>query len=128
MVSRPRKARFYLDENVPQQLGAFLKERGHAVVYCPPHLVSKMDVLHLSEATKLEAVLLTIDKEFKTHNFPTQRIKQSPGVVILSTSAPTPKQYQRIVHKLLKYLTRHSITGRLCLASIAGVTSVPLAE
>ena len=128
MSPRPPKPLFYLDENVPAYVGAFLKSLGHSVAFPPVSQRGKIDVLQLMYATKIGAILLTRDKDFFNKRFPPLRIQESPGVVVFRTSDPTEKQYQRLVRKLLRYLGKNRISGRLCIASVKGIKVIRVQE
>jgi predicted nuclease of predicted toxin-antitoxin system len=97
---------------------------GHSVEFPPASQLGKIDVLQLIYATKIDAILLTRDKDFSNKRFPPLRIQESPGVVVFRTSDPTDKQYERLVKKLLRHLRRHNIHGRLCIASVGGIQVV----
>lgn len=116
------KSTFYCDENFPVHAGEFLKSRGYSVKYAYSKQKRGLtDVQQLTEATKCKSVLLTTDKDFESVNFPARRVRESCGIVIFHTDDPSPIQYQRIINKLIKELSRHQIEGKLVRASIDSI-------
>lgn len=117
MSPRRSKPKFYLDENFPAQIGKFLQLKGYSIQYPQLKYRGIDDVPQLQQASKLKAVFLTTDKDFRKPDFPARRIKESAGVVIFRTDDPK-KQYKRMAAKLLKVLEKNRFDGKLCEISI----------
>ncbi len=119
---RPRsKSAFYFDENIPLHLARFLRSNGCNVETAHPNRLGLADVVQLGYATKQKRVFLTFDADPKHQQFPPRRILESEGVIIISTDDQSGPHYQELLLKLLKFLERNSVVGKLCLVSDAGV-------
>lgn len=73
--------RFLLDENIPAELGALLRERGHDVIGVPAALRGADDAEVLNLAVREARILVTLDRDFGELVFLHQ--KPAPPAVVL---------------------------------------------
>lgn len=126
---RPRsKPAFFFDENIPLHLSGFLRSNGCNVETAHPNRLGLDDVVQLRYATKHQRIFLTFDADPKHHQFPARRILESEGVIIVSTDDQAASHYQHLFLKLLKFLEKSSVTGKLCFVSDAGVRTRSIVE
>ncbi|MCL5407526.1 MAG: DUF5615 family PIN-like protein [Patescibacteria group bacterium] len=120
MTTYPHKFKFYLDENFPVPAGKFLKSRGQTVVEGLKILKKPglTDQKHLETCIKEEAILLAFDRDFIIDSKYQEMIRKSYGVILIEATDTKPKTAQRILVKVLKKLTKNSIKGKICCASI----------
>lgn len=120
MAPRPRKYTFYLDENFPIPAGKFLRTLGHTVYEGLKVLgkAGKPDYQHLKASTKMGAILLSFDRDFVINLDLKEKIQRSPGVILVEATDTRPQTAKRVLYKVLKVITRRSIEGKICRASI----------
>ena len=78
--------RFLLDENVPRSLARSLLERGHDALPIPKGLRGSADAKVLAHAARSGRILVTLDTDFGTLVFLSQR-RLPPAVVLLGLPA-----------------------------------------
>lgn len=120
MTTYPPKFKFYLDENFPVPAGKFLKSRGHTVVEGLKILKKPglTDQKHLEACVKEKAILLAFDRDFRIDSKYREMIRKSQGVILIEATNTKPETAQKILVKVLKKLTKNSIKGKICCASI----------
>lgn len=80
--------RFFLDENFPRGGMGWLHSLGHEAIHALEHLPQgSPDALLLEQAYRLQAVLLTTDKDF-FHTVSVGAEKHS-GVIVIALNSPT---------------------------------------
>lgn len=120
MIALRHKFKFYLDENFPVPTGKFLRTLGHTI-FEGLKIVKKSglsDSRHIKDATKLEAILVSCDRDFWVDPKHRGKIAKSCGVVLISATDTKPKTSEKIMLKLLKVLTKNQIAGKICCVSV----------
>gem|GEM_PF-4991909 len=117
MSPRPPKFTFYLDENFPVAAGKFFRSVGHRTIDGRRHGASRSDFYHIDRATKLGAVLVSLDRDFLVNNDLRQRAFGSAGVLYIETTSTSLLQLGRLLRKVLTAATANSFRGKLCVVS-----------
>jgi predicted nuclease of predicted toxin-antitoxin system len=130
LVSRPRKFKFYLDENLPVPAGNFLRSLGHNVIEGLKILKREgaTDLKHLKESTKQDAILLAYDRDFKVDSKYQEMIRKSPGVILVEATNTKTDTTKNILIKILKSLTINQIKGKVLCASNDKLTYIDPAK
>lgn len=120
MTSHPPKFKFYLDENFPVPAGKFLRSLGHNVIEGVKVLKKPglSDEKHLKESIRQDAILIAFDRDFIINPNLKEMAKKSVGVILIEATDTKPETAQRILRKILKILTKNTIKGKICCASI----------
>lgn len=128
MTSYPPKFKFYLDENFPVPAGKFLKSLGHNVVEGLKILGKPglSDQRHLLASTREGAILLAFDRDFIVDEKYREMVKKSNGIILVEATDTKPETARRILKKVLKSLTKNSIKGKICRASVNKINFVDL--
>lgn len=92
MAARDGQLRFFLDQNVPDSIGAFLQRRGHSVYRLRHHIPDDSpDPVVGMTALKAGRILVSCDKDFNGQRFQQDRFAQlsriglsGPGPTLLS--------------------------------------------
>jgi hypothetical protein len=68
------RLRFFLDNNVPDSIGRYLQGRGHSVLRQRFHIpANSPDPVVAMTAMQAEAILVTLDRDFKAQRFQQDR-------------------------------------------------------
>lgn len=83
------KLRFFLDNNVPDSIGKYLKRRKHSVLFQRDHIaVDSADPIVGMTALKAERILISWDKDFNSQKFQQDRFARLSRIA-LSGDGPT---------------------------------------
>ena len=124
MSPRARKHNFYLDENFPIYGDHFLRSKGHKV-FCAISVNKKLglsDEFHVKRSFKLKSVLLTLDKDFKTRDSLRVLATKSYGVIVISINLPNQRDIERILSRMLDFLSKNQMNHRLCVINQENIT------
>ncbi len=117
--------RFYADADVPAQVVAYLRQRGHkCITAAEMGFERRDDAFHYAYAKRQRRILLTLDKDFlNLRKYPLQR---HPGIIVVEPGVlGGPKAIQEILRRLFQHLryARDFRESRV-LASLEGFTRV----
>ena len=90
------------DENIDEQIIETLRKNGHNVLYVGEMSPSISDKVVLSKANKMNALLLTADKDFGELVFRQHLI--SKGVILIRLAGMTPNKKAR---QILSIINKH---------------------
>ncbi len=90
------------DENIDEQIIETLRKNGHNVLYVGEMSPSISDKVVLSKANKMNALLLTADKDFGELVFRQHLI--SKGVILMRLAGMTPNKKAR---QILSIINKH---------------------
>jgi hypothetical protein len=76
------------------------------------------DYKHLEESTKQRAILIGFDRDFIINSDLKEKARTSFGVVLIESSTANADVIRRILEKVLKFISKNSIRGRICRASV----------
>ena len=127
-MSRPKKFKFYLDENFPSPVGWYLSSLGHAVSYANK-LAGKegdSDYNYIHRSIKESAVFLTIDRDFMIDNDLKRWVRDSSGVVLFCATDSKPETIRILVDKAIKCISKQTPKGKICVVSNEKVEYVPM--
>lgn len=104
MPTKVCKTHFYADECIPLPVVTSLKISGINIIHVyDKDFVSKSDDFHFKQSKKLERVLITLDKDY--YKYTKFQLNNHPGILLLHVGTVTPKSIERLLRKILKYLT-----------------------
>lgn len=112
MPSKKSKLHLYADQNIAVQTVLHLRSKGISIKHAYDFdYANKSDELQFKKSKSLDRVLLSLDKDFKRFKgFP---IKDHPGVILITSGNSTFEHINKILDKVLKYISRdyakHSI-------------------
>lgn len=103
MPSKKSHIRLYADECFPITSVTYLRSLGYSVIHAfDLKLTQKSDLTHLKISKKINRILITLDRDFLYYK--KANLNQHPGVVVISLSAVTPNNVNKICKKILKNL------------------------
>lgn len=86
-ASRP-KLRFFLDQNVPDSIGRYLRGRGHSVLLLRHHIPDNSpDPVVGMTALQSDRILVTCDRDFNAQRFRQERFAE---LCLVSLCGPGP--------------------------------------
>lgn len=108
----------YLDENFPAPAGMFLKKQRHSVSFTSKIDKGCSDEAQIKIATKLNKVLISLDKDFKVNKELKGLISKGPGIVLISYSQTDSGNIKKIIDKQMDAISPVEIKGKVCRISI----------
>lgn len=112
MPSGKVKLRIFLDNNMRDDLGAYLQHRGHSVVrqrfYIKP---DSPDPIVAMTALKADRILFTQDKDFNSQRFQQPRLEKLNRISISGDSATLLDALKNNLH-LLEFQWSHCVAMR----------------
>lgn len=89
MVAQRVKLRFFLDHNVPDSIGRYLRGRGHSVLRLRHQMPEDSpDAVVATAALKSGRILVSVDKDFNSQRFMQNRF-EGLSRIALSGDGPT---------------------------------------
>lgn len=96
--------RFLANENIPGEVVAELRKRGHAVAWILEETPGASDLAVLTRAQAEERLLLTFDKDFGELAF-RSGLPASSGIILFRISAPSVEHTVRVIVTALESRT-----------------------
>lgn len=88
MATERPKLRFFLDQNVPDSIGRYLRGRGHSVLFLRHHIPDNSpDPVVGMTALQAGRILITCDRDFNAQRFRQDRFSE---LSIISLCGPGP--------------------------------------
>jgi len=100
--------RFFIDENIRQEVAAFLKEKGHDILFAPRGTSDDKIILL---ARKEKRILLTHNRHFA--NILSYPPRSSSGIIRIKIHPPSVVKTIEALDKLLHSLPPEQINGHL---------------
>lgn len=118
-MPRPKKFKFYLDENFPSPVGWYLSSLGHTILYANKAAGKEgdSDYNQIRKSTKERAIFLTIDRDFVIDGDLKRWANESYGVVLFHATDSKPKTIRILADKVIKYISKQAPKGKICVAS-----------
>lgn len=107
-----RPLAFKVDENLPEDVAAALREAGHEAATVASQGLAGVEDARLTEVLRREArVLVTLDVDFG--DIRTYPPEEHPGIVVLRVAKQDKPRVLAAIRRILPLLGTEPVTGRL---------------
>ena len=121
MSSKKSRLSLYADECIPIPSVTYLKRKGISIIHAYDiNFLEQSDNLQFKKSKQLKRILISLDKDFK--RFKDLSLKGHPGIILLSTGDITSGNINKILNKMLKYLTENFVKESLIKATVDKIT------
>ncbi len=113
VVQRP-KLRFFLDQNVPDAIGRYLRGRGHSVLLLRHHIPdSSPDPVVGMTALKANRILVTQDRDFNAQRFRQERFAELSRISLCGPGPTLLPAFKEHIDVLEFQMLRAPAGGRM---------------
>lgn len=117
MPSKKSHLQLYADECFPVPVTTYLRSLGYSIIHAYDlNFIHKSDHFHLTQASKLKRILITLDRDFLYYD--QVNLESHPGVIVISAGSTTPPHINKISEKLLKNISGDFIKNSLIRVTI----------